>query len=93
MDEILLAQEFKRTINRDRSGPRAAARQTVDQLISSERMMACQQRFENPPAHRRQPFLASGANRFRMRNGVVRTAPVIVVGRRKYRVCGRSSGH
>jgi len=91
--EILLAQEIERPINRDRGRPRAARRQAVDELISSERMMACQQSLEHAPAHRRQPLLAGSTDRFGMGDGVVRAAPVIVVGLGEYRVRGRFSGH
>jgi len=42
VDEILLAQEIERSINRDRGRPNAASRQAIDEFIGPERMMTCQ---------------------------------------------------
>jgi hypothetical protein len=56
-------------------------------------MMARQKGLENPPAYRRQAFLACSADRFSMGDRVVRTAPVIVIGFGKCQVRGRFSGH
>jgi hypothetical protein len=55
-------------------------------------MMTREQSLEHTPPYRRQPFFASGANRFGVGYRVVRAAPVIVVRLGKYRVRG-SSGH
>lgn len=93
MHEVVLAQKIERSINRDRSRPRAATRQPIDEFIGPERMMTCQQSLKHTPTHWRQPFLASSADRFGVGDGVVRAAPVIVVGLGEYRVCGRFSGH
>ena len=37
---------------------RAAHRQPVDQLVGAERGVACQQRLQHAPAHRREPLMA-----------------------------------
>jgi hypothetical protein len=88
MHQILLAQEIERSINRDRGRPRAAPRQTVDKFVGSERMMACQQRLEHAPAHRRQALFAGGADRLGVGDRVVRATPMVVIGLGKYRLRG-----
>src|SRR5262249_2268488 len=84
MHEILLPQEIECSINRNGGRPRAPPRQTINEIISREWVRACRQSLEDPPAHRRQTLLASGADRFGVGDRVVRAAPVIVVGLGKY---------
>lgn len=86
--EALLTQKVERAIDRNRRRPLTAHGQAVDDLVGSERMMAREQRLQDPATYRCQPFLARGADRLGMSDGIVRAAPMIVVGPGKYRVRG-----
>jgi hypothetical protein len=85
MHEPLLAQKVERAINGDRRDARSAHRQPIDQLIGAEWQMACKQRLQHAAAHRREPLIARGANRFGTRDRVAGATAMVVIGRRKYR--------
>jgi len=80
MHEILLSQKVECSINRNGSRPRASPRQTINEIVSPEWVMACQQGLEDSPAYRSQALPACSANRFSMGDRVIRAAPVIVIG-------------
>jgi hypothetical protein len=80
MNKTVVPQEFERAINGDWRRP-APIGQPLDDLVGTERPVACEQRFEHVPAHGSQPLHTRGAKRFRMRDGGAGTAAVIVVRR------------
>ena len=84
--EGLLAKEIERPIDRDRRRPGATQGQTIDQLIGAERLMARQQRLQDPTADRSQALFSSGADRFGVPDSVAHAAFMVVVRPGEYRV-------
>ena len=60
MDKAIVAQKFERAIDGDRRGP-GPIRQPFNDFVGPEWLVACEQRLEHVPAHRRQPLRARGA--------------------------------
>src|SRR5580704_2669806 len=79
VNETIIAQEIECAVDCDRRRP-VVLRRAVDDVVSAERLVTCQQGFQHLPADWGEAWLTCGALLFGMRNRCAGAAVVIVVG-------------
>jgi hypothetical protein len=80
VNETVVAQKFKRSINCDRRRTRLLL-QAVNDFIGAKRAMAAQQNLKHLAPHRGESLRARGALRFGMGNRSAGAALMVVIGR------------